>query len=119
MAKAEFNGYGGKVEHFEHEMGAGQKFNDVSGGAGHVDAFGDEEKKEKDAIDMNAGEAFNKKDLAKIDVMGTDCPKKSGKPGQFDSNKGDHFKTDTENGSIDPFGTDAGKSKSWQNTSRK
>lgn len=113
MAKAEFKGYGGVVDHFEHEMGKIAPFVEKSGGP--VDAFGDEEKKEKSAIDMNAAEAFNKKSYTEVDASGTEMPKKSGRPGQFCDNKGDHFKV----GEVDPSGNDAGKKESYQTSTRK
>lgn len=114
MAKKNFENYGGAVDHFEHEEKPGQEFNEVSGGGSRVDPFGDVEKKEKDSLDMNAGEAFNKKDYTKVDAMGTDYPKKGGKPGQFCDNTGDHFKVED----VDPSGNDAGKKQSFHDTKR-
>ena len=112
MAKSEFEKYGkSDPGHFEHKIGAGKAFNEKSGG--EVDAFGDEEAKEKDAIDMNAGEAFNKADYTKIDAMGTDYAKKP-KVGQFSDNKGDHFKVED----VDPSGNDAAKPQSYQTVKR-
>lgn len=113
MAKAEFEGYGGKEDFLPCKTGPGKTFNDKSGG--DIDAFGDWEKKEKDAIDMNAGEAFNKKDYTKVEAMGTDYPKKSGKPGQFSDNKDDHFKVEM----VDPYGNSEAKSQSYQTVKRK
>lgn len=114
MAKADFEKYNGGQSEFIHY---GEKkfdgFNDVQGGGEHVDPYGNMEKKERDALDMNAGEAFNKKDLSKIDAMGSDYPKK-GNYEQKNSNKGEHFSTEEANESINPFGTEAGKSKSFQ-----
>lgn len=113
----DFNNYGGKEDFLAVKDGKVAAFVEKSGGP--VDPYGDEEKKEKDAMNMNAAGAFNKKDLSKIDAEGTDYPKKSGKPGQFEDNKGDHFKTEEENDDVDPFGTDCAKSKSWQTSTRK
>lgn len=112
MAKAGFEKLGGKVEHFEHTIGKVDAFVGTSGGP--VDAYGDEEKKEKDAINMDAAKAFSEKVLSTVDAMGTDMPKKSGKPGQFCSNSGDHFKE----GSVTASGDDAGKGKSNQSSTR-
>ena len=70
MAKADFENYGkSDAGDLHFKTGAGAQFNDKSGGP--IDPYGDVEKKEKDAIDMNAGEAFNKKDYTKIEVMGS------------------------------------------------
>lgn len=112
----DFKNYGGVIPESEFEQGAGQEFNEVSGGEmKHVDPYGNEESKEKDALDMNAGEAFNKDDYTKIEAMGSDYPCKPGEPGQFKDNKGDHFKV----GDVDPYGTYAGKSDSYHDTKRK
>lgn len=107
-----FSNYGGKVDHQEHTVGKVAAFVGESGGP--VDPFGDWEKKEKSAINMDAGKAFNEKTLSKVDAMGTDAAKKSGKPGQFSSNNGDHFKV----GTVNPSGDDAGKSSSGQSSKR-
>lgn len=112
MAKMDFTKYGGKCDFLEMKKGGGAPF--VETGGGPVDAFGDEEAKEADAIDMNAGEAFNKKDFTKIEAMGTEYPKK-GTPGQRSDNKGDHFKVDE----VNAYGDDAGKKTSFQEVSRK
>jgi hypothetical protein len=115
VKKAEFKNYGGKEDFHDHEEKKFSGPNDVQGG--DINPYGDMEKKEKSAIDMNAGEAFNKKDFTKVDAMGTEAPKKSGKPGQFEGkvDKADNcFSTETENSAIDPFGTDCGKTKSFQ-----
>jgi hypothetical protein len=112
MAKNSFEAYGGKVGHFDHKEGKIAAFSEVSGGP--IDPFGDMEKKEKDTLDMNAGESFNKKDLSKIEAMGTDYPKKSGKPGQFCDNSGDHFTVED----VSPSGDEAGKTKSYQTSKR-
>lgn len=112
MAKAEFNSYGGKEEFLEHKDGKIDAFVEKSGGP--VDPFGDEEKKEKDTIDMNAGEAFNKKDYTKVEAMGTDYAKK--KYNQVEEHEdGEHFNTEE----VDAFGNDAGKKKSFQSDKRK
>lgn len=78
---------------------------------GGVDPFGTECAKEKDAMNMNAGKAFNESFFTKIEAMGDDYPKTSvqKKAGGFDHNKDDHLKTDTDNASIAPHGTDCGK----------
>lgn len=112
MAKAEFNGYGNKpAPDLSFEEGKVAPFVEKSGGP--VDPYGDMEKKEKDSIDMNAGEAFNKKDYTKVEAMGTDYAKK-GTSGQRCDNNGDHFKV----GDVSPMGDDAGKSKSGQTSKR-
>lgn len=110
MAKAEFNGYGGKQDFLPCEAGKVAPFVDKSGGP--VDAYGDWEKKEKSAIDMNAGAAFNKKDFTKVEAMGTECAKK--KVAQRSDNNGDHFSV----GEVAPFGNEAGKDKSYQSSKR-
>lgn len=115
MAKMSFKNYGGNTDHIDFEECAGQEFNNVSGGGKHVDPLGDDEKKEKDAMNMNAAQAFNKSDYTKVDVSGTDAAKKSGKPGQFSDNKGDHFKV----GDVDPSGNDAAKKESYHDIKRK
>ena len=110
MAKMKLDGYGGKAEFFDSETMKVQAFNDVSGGDGSVDPYGDMEKKEKDSINMNAGEAFNKSDFTKVEAMGTDYPKK--KYNQVEERQdGDHFKASTD---IDAYGTDCGKKQSFQ-----
>lgn len=100
MAKAEFDKYGkSKTEFSPVKTGTLPPFINVSGGP--IDPFGNDESKEKDAIDMNAGEAFNKGDYTKIDVMGSDYPTASAKTnGQRSDNDGDHFKV----GTVDPSG---------------
>lgn len=116
MAKVEFNSYGGKQEFLPCEDGKVDAFVEKSGGP--VDPFGDWEKKEKDAIDMNAGEAFNKKDYTKIEAMGTDYPTKpNASNGSQIKDKDDHFAVSTYD--VDPMGTDASKSKSGQTSTRK
>lgn len=112
MAKASFENYG-NTKFIEPETRKFADFNDVQGGGASVDAYGDMEKKEKDSIDMNAGEAFNKKDYTKVDAMGSDYAKK-GKSNQMNSNKGDHFSTDTDNSDIDAYGTEEAKPQSYQ-----
>lgn len=107
MAKAQFEGYKGKTEFLDHETKKYDGFVETQGGP--VDPYGDEEKKEKSAIDMNAGEAFNHKDLTKIEAMGTDYPKK-GNFGQMNDNKGEHFKVEE----VVPMGNEAGKTESYQ-----
>lgn len=112
MAKAEFEKYGnGKAESLDFTQGPGKEFTTKSGG--DVDAFGDWEKKKKDAIDMNAGEAFSKKDFTKVEAMGTEYPKK-GTAGQRSDNKGDHLKVED----VTPMGNDCGKSQAFQPTKR-
>lgn len=110
MAKASFENYGKKADFLEHKVEKLPTFNDVSGGGASVDPYGNSEKKEADAIDMNAGEAFNKKDYTKVEAMGTDYPKK-GNSGQRCDNNGDHLKAETD---IAPGGSDAGKTQSFQ-----
>lgn len=109
--QAEFKSYNGKTEFFEHEEKKFAEPNEKQGGP--IDPYGDVEKKENSAINMNAGEAFNKKFTQQVDAEGSDYPKK-GNYDQMDSNKGEHFKTETDNADIDPSGTDCGKSTSYQ-----
>lgn len=110
MAKTDFSSYGGKEDFLEHTQGKVAAF--VSKSGGPVDPFGDVEKKGRDALDMNAGEAFNKKDYTKVEAMGTDYAKK--KISQRSDNTGDHFKV----GEVDPSGNEAGKDKSGQTSNR-
>lgn len=111
MANA-FDKYGKtKAEHFGNEGAAKiPQFNEVSGGGASVDPFGDDEGKKKQN-DMNMAEAFNKKDLSKVDAMGTDCPKTAKKQVE-EHYDGEHFDQSVANPDIAPFGTDAGKTKS-------
>jgi hypothetical protein len=114
MAKMEFKGYGkGKEEFLECETGSVAGFVEKSGGP--VNPYGEVAKKESSAINMNAGEAFNKKKLDKIEVMGTEAPKQSGS--QVSGKTG--FKTEVANESISPGGTDCGKKQSFQTVKRK
>lgn len=107
-----FSTYGGKEDFLPCAEGKIAAFVEKSGGP--VDPYGDTEKKEKGSIDMNAAEAFHEKSYTKVDAMGTEAAKKGGKPGQFSSNSGDHFKV----GDVDPSGNEAGKGKSGQNSKR-
>lgn len=102
MAKMDFDKYGGKTDFLEHKTGAGASFIDKNGQ--DVDPYGDDEAKEKDTINMNAGEAFNKADYTKIEAMGTDYPTRS-TAGQRSDNKGDHFSVED----VIPEGNDAAK----------
>lgn len=93
----------GTAEHLEHTIKSTiGPFNKVQGGS--VDPFGEVEKKDSGAINMNAAEAFNKKKLYIVETMGTDEAKKSNKG--MKTEKGDHFNVSVENCDIDPFGTE-------------
>lgn len=101
-----------KAEHFANEGGPDiPEFNSVAGGGDRVDPFGNDEAKKKDGMNMNMAEAFSKKDLSKVDTMGTDAAKSAKKQVEehFD---GEHFDQSVENPDINPFGTEAGKTKS-------
>lgn len=112
MAKMEMEKYGvGTAESLDFKQGAGKAFNEKSGG--DIDPYGDKIKKDSSAINMNAGEAFTKKDYTKVDVMGTDAAKTAKK--QFSNNDGDHLKQME----VDPYGNDAGKKQSYQPVKRK
>ena len=116
MAKAEFKSYGGKSEFLKHEEGKVDAF--ISKNGDGIDPYGDFEKKKADALDMNAGIAFNKADYTKIDVMGTEAPKK--KYNQVEEHQdGEHFVTEEDDHNINPYGTESGKEKSFQTTKRK
>lgn len=105
-----FQGYGDSPAKFnECEKGKLPEFNEVQGGGEEVDPFGNDEKKAKDTLNMEAATIQSKKFLFKVDADGTDMPKKSNK-GQM-TEKDDHFKVSTE---VDAFGTDAGKKASGQ-----
>lgn len=117
MAKLISDSFGkSEVEHFACKEEKISAFVDKSGGP--VDPFGDMEKKDKSAIDMNEGEAFNHKFVQQVDAMGSEYPKAKGNKGQFKDDKDDHFKTEEANDAINPFGTEAGKSKSHQTSKR-
>lgn len=111
--KDAFKGVGSKKEEFDtFETKKYPGPNTVQGGEGHgVDPFGDEEKKEKSAINMVEGNMFNSRFVNKVEADGNDYPKTKAqeKAGGFNKNKGDHFKTETENADIPPMGSDCGK----------
>jgi hypothetical protein len=109
MAKAEYSKYK-DAEFSPTKTGKGNNFVETSGG--DVDAYGDVEKKESSAINMNAGEAFNKADYTKVDAEGTEAGKKGNK-GQKQG-KDDHLKQEE----VMPDGNDCGKTQSYQTVKR-
>ena len=115
MAKQEWSGYGGKEDFLKHEEGKVAGFVEKSGG--DVDPYGDELKKDKSAINMDAGKAFNHTFTTQVDAMGTDMAKKL--VNQVEQKQdGYHFNTEEKDHNIDPYGTFAGKDKSGQTSKR-
>lgn len=75
---------------------------------GEVEPGGTECAKKGSDLDVTGGNAQNRKQLFKVDAMGTDAAKKD----KSQRKSGDHFKTTT---SVEPSGTEAGKAGAGRN----